>query len=664
MQKRVSVYKDAEKSSGKITRTIDSVMDAISSQQYASLIQEIREAGTKDERDALKKKLPSFTAAGVFDRRVESGLVEPAHLIILDVDHQDPKKCMHVAHFDEHVAYGFVSPSGEGYKFIVPICPELEIESWKDYYYNAFALLFERFKHRYDIALDPSGKNINRICFVSYDPTLVRKEAKPLSVDPTPPPLPEKKVVQGKETDDFHFKMGLAMRFVAQHKEFEEGRNNYIYELASTLNRMGVHIDDASALIDEYFDLPNFSDPSSEWAKTIKSAYFHHRSEHGTKVVTVSEESFQRPVFKEGSVEMSVYRTVCEILKGVDNINHAKGIIKYYHKGRLQFDGDYDIDKELYKRIVTMAYEDTRGGDNLQSMGDIADEMATVFTYNRPPVSISRFNLGPIPGWSPANVIGLVGTEGSFKSFYALTEAINCAENGVPVYYGNYEMSQYQLIKRLTLMLFGEDFDLILKSAVDKRQASMNVMARVKDVLGDNFLMHSKPGAKPEEISNTIDAHEQRTGNKIRFGVVDGIWGLHQWTTNNISSAMKNASELKEAVKKSLTPFLVLSHSKTGTSKHFRNQHDCVLGGRQILSNLDGFISMSKIIDPSRSDMENHEYMYRSDYVWMRYDNRRESGDVIDVIGEISEQMRILETDFNPADFESRSMGETRRRVN
>lgn len=662
--KEVSIYKSAIDSVGARTRPIQSIMEAIKSGTFAEAISLIREEKDKDVRDGLKKKLLSFTPAGVFDRRTESGLTTPAHMIVLDVDYSDPKKCMHVAYIDDHVRYGFVSPSGNGYKYIVPIAASKDIESWKDYYYNAFAVLAVRFKDKYNIDLDPSGKNINRICFVSYDPNLVDKEAKPIVIDPTPPPMPEKKVYEGEETNDLHFKMNLAIHFVNQHKEFSEGqRNNYVHELAATLNRMGVEQDEAESLIDQYYDLPGFSEPDNEWVKTINSAYKHNKDEHGTKVVTVTETA-ERPVFKEGSIEMNTYRTLCDILRGVENIDRARDIIKHYHIGKKKIDPEYNIDKDTFVSISNTAYNDVRAGENLQSMSGLADYLAGVFEYDRPPVSFDAFNIGAMDGWIPGNCIGVVGCEGTYKSFYALTEAINCAEKGIPSYYGNYEMSEYQLVKRLGIMLFGEDIDTLIKNSVDKKDTLKLFMKRIFDRLGDNLLIHSKQGAKPNEIANTIESHELKTGKKIRFGVVDGIWGLHQWYKDEISSAIKNAQEVKEMVKRILTPFLVLSHSKTGTEKHFRNQHDYVLGGRKILSNLDGFIAMSKIIDQNRSNMDEKDYIYRDDFVWMRYDNRREGRGVIDVIGEIGENLRILETNFNPRDYEIKSTEGSRRRLN
>lgn len=138
---------------------------------FQKSIQKIRELNETDQDAAndLKKTLPGVTFCGIFHKRVAKNLVKSTGLVILDLDGladslQDIRKDFMA---DPYIYAIFVSPRGNGLKMLVRI-PEVKDDSeFKTYF---FAL-----QSRYPLA-DPSGKDISRFCFISYDPDLYVNE--------------------------------------------------------------------------------------------------------------------------------------------------------------------------------------------------------------------------------------------------------------------------------------------------------------------------------------------------------------------------------------------------------------------------------------------------------------------------------------------------------
>lgn len=104
-----------------------SLMKWLTSSKYALQVEAIRKAGTKQERDAMKAKLPAITPSGTFSSREEGGLLQHSGLIQIDIDF---KENTHIANFSElkeqlarvqHVAYLGLSVSGKGFWGLIPI---------------------------------------------------------------------------------------------------------------------------------------------------------------------------------------------------------------------------------------------------------------------------------------------------------------------------------------------------------------------------------------------------------------------------------------------------------------------------------------------------------------------------------------------------------------
>lgn len=113
-----------------------------------------------------KNDLPVVLFSGKFNRRADVDLVEHNGIIVCDFDHVDVAKTKESLAKDEYVIACWTSPSGDGVKALVQI---EDTNKHKEH----FSAMVEYFRESYGLELDPSGRNISRACYESYDPDLI-----------------------------------------------------------------------------------------------------------------------------------------------------------------------------------------------------------------------------------------------------------------------------------------------------------------------------------------------------------------------------------------------------------------------------------------------------------------------------------------------------------
>ena len=168
------------------TVTPGAIMEKIKSGQWRTPIEQIRKVfsetlasrgldAAKDAVAPMKKNLPGILFSGVFSRRKADALQTHSSLLPLDFDHlgaalPDTKAALCA---DSHVLALFVSPSGDGLKALVWVRATDEAS-----HKACYAAAAQHFRDEYGLTTDPSGKDVSRLCFVSYDPDLFIREGK------------------------------------------------------------------------------------------------------------------------------------------------------------------------------------------------------------------------------------------------------------------------------------------------------------------------------------------------------------------------------------------------------------------------------------------------------------------------------------------------------
>lgn len=139
-------------------------------------LQRIKEGKSKDKVDQVrsgeskvKKTLPVALFSGVFDGRRDEQIKGHSGLIVLDFDHIDVMDYKALLGTDQYIRACWTSPSGDGLKALVRITNP---ERHRDHF-RALQAYFDR---TYGLEVDPSGINVSRACFESYDPDIIDNE--------------------------------------------------------------------------------------------------------------------------------------------------------------------------------------------------------------------------------------------------------------------------------------------------------------------------------------------------------------------------------------------------------------------------------------------------------------------------------------------------------
>lgn len=150
--------------------TLPGVLEYLKSGEAKSITQAYRALPPDKQQKQKKLLFRAATFAGTFSHRAAAGLQSESGLICIDIDHVPAqgwglKDLEGFIKNDPNLAVRlmFVSPSGDGLKIVAERPSGIPHRD----YYTALELYFSE---AYRIAIDKSGSNIDRLCFLPYDP--------------------------------------------------------------------------------------------------------------------------------------------------------------------------------------------------------------------------------------------------------------------------------------------------------------------------------------------------------------------------------------------------------------------------------------------------------------------------------------------------------------
>lgn len=182
--------------------TLARVLKNFMGKNFQQVIEEARCLYNEGQSEAyvlFKNKLPAITFSGTFkDKRTASNIQSYSGLIVLDVDKigKNLNEVKERIFNDEFVLAVWISPSGDGLKFLIKT--DREAIDHKKVYKNA--LIY--FSKKFEINVDKSGSDISRLCFVSFDKELKHKD-NCTSFNDNSIPLLEKQITRIKTTNPF-----------------------------------------------------------------------------------------------------------------------------------------------------------------------------------------------------------------------------------------------------------------------------------------------------------------------------------------------------------------------------------------------------------------------------------------------------------------------------
>ncbi len=179
------------------------------------LIEKLRTTDNPTEKEKLKQQLPAVTVSGLFGKaRTKENLLAYSGLMQVDFDKVEYLTETRAKLEKDKFSFAvFLSPSGNGIKLIVRVSNDYRNHS------HSFLALEKYYLETYNLQLDKSCKDINRLMFLSWDKDLFTNE---------------KAIVFYPEKDFEEKEFESALAYLNKTEAFKQGnRHRYILILAS-----------------------------------------------------------------------------------------------------------------------------------------------------------------------------------------------------------------------------------------------------------------------------------------------------------------------------------------------------------------------------------------------------------------------------------------------
>lgn len=247
------------------------IIKQIKSNEFEEKVKSIRYAyhqGNESLGDSLKKELPAFTPSATFTngRTLDtlSNYNQLAHIDLDDIPVTEVCNLLSVVNGSEYTFASFISPSGMGIKIFV------KINSKQEYHTQMIVQLMHYYEQLTGYVPDPKCKDINRLCFLSWDPeAYVNNDSEIFT------PVIEIKQVSNDTQQTVSKDIDYCIQFTEKLSTYAKGnRNSHIYLVARNGNRFGI---DKQTVLD--YCLNSFDLNHREIIAAVESAYKHNSNE-------------------------------------------------------------------------------------------------------------------------------------------------------------------------------------------------------------------------------------------------------------------------------------------------------------------------------------------------------------------------------------------------
>lgn len=263
------------------------VLEDIKTGKYKNVITYLRKSLAESKMEAYeraKKSLPAFTPSACFKggRKLEF-ITAYTQMVVLDIDKLSKEQLTNAKALASQSPYtfaSFTSPSGNGLKIFV------KVNSSQENHKDAFLALQKYYEELLALPIDKSGKDVTRLCFVSFDtdlflnenasifPIISTEDLRPF-IEQNSEAIDEPKIEDFSSlnfqhpSSDFLPIYEHCVRFTEKKESYINGnRNNFVHLLACNLNRKGVPLPASMGFI-----LSDYNYDAQEVMTTVNSAY-------------------------------------------------------------------------------------------------------------------------------------------------------------------------------------------------------------------------------------------------------------------------------------------------------------------------------------------------------------------------------------------------------
>lgn len=345
----ITIFASVKETSSGHYITIDHALQRIKKNpKQHDLIQRIRKAESKTERDDLKRKLPAYCFSGMFSRKNTSSIQQHSGFICLDFDNEERDNILRAG--GDYIYACFLSPSGKGYKVLVKIPPSIEDHT------NYFNSLKDHFNLT---SFDIKVKNISTACYDTEDPEIyINKDSLVyLKMNYTETFKSFAKISPGLIMTTSSRIIEMLQKWIDRTDSFNAGRNNYIHKFACALNRYGIAYNEALRYLQDYAQ-SDFN--KEEIERTVNSAYNLNQSEHKTEFFKDAEPLYvvQQLKKQEKSLQdikshlMTTYKITGQQSDDIiEEANNAPASDIFWFERKTKQGTQYHVDKTALRRI-------------------------------------------------------------------------------------------------------------------------------------------------------------------------------------------------------------------------------------------------------------------------------------------------------------------------
>jgi len=295
----VSIFKNFNEvvQNSKVIEVLNDIKTGVYKNQIVYLRKSLAES-KMEAYERAKKSLPAFTPSASFKggRKLEF-VTAYTQIVVLDIDKLTKEQLTNAKALAMQTPYTyavFISPSGNGLKIFV------RVNSGQENHKEAFIALQKFYENLLALPIDKSGKDVTRLCFVSYDtdlylnedatvyPIISTEDLSPYfnqeqEAEPEPPTIASNGFSTENFSNDYLATYEHCVRFTEKKESYVNGnRNNFVHLLACNLNRKGVPLPTAMGYI-----LSDYNYDAKEVATTVNSAYSNIH-EHNKSTLSIS----------------------------------------------------------------------------------------------------------------------------------------------------------------------------------------------------------------------------------------------------------------------------------------------------------------------------------------------------------------------------------------
>jgi len=145
---------------------LDDFLKGVKNGKWQDQVLDVRITSDKTLQERKKKACPMVTISGSFEGRKNTSMRKHSGFVAIDVDKiENPNAVKELVANDKYIYASFISIRGQG------LCLIFRIDGTR--HDDAFESISSYLYETYQIIVDPSGRNLARSRFVSYDPHLI-----------------------------------------------------------------------------------------------------------------------------------------------------------------------------------------------------------------------------------------------------------------------------------------------------------------------------------------------------------------------------------------------------------------------------------------------------------------------------------------------------------